>query len=266
MSDVLLQFDGPIARLTINRPQVLNALNDDTCEQLLLAAKKIERNDKVRCIIFSGNGKSFSSGGDVNMLAERLADPERDLKHEFESSAVRGGAEFCQVMERIPAPVITSVRGAVSGGGLGLALSGDFIIASETAFFLAAHVRIGLSPDAGASWYLHRRIGARLAKEFLMLGNRIAAAEAERVGLVNRVVPDSDLETETDALAERLLALPAHAIASVKQLINMAPQHSFSDHLQMEAKLLGEAAITADFREGVEAFREKRPAQFNKNS
>jgi 2-(1,2-epoxy-1,2-dihydrophenyl)acetyl-CoA isomerase len=263
MSKILLEFEGPLARLTINRPEVLNALDDDTCEQLLVAAKKIERHDAVRCVIFSGRGKSFSSGGDVNMLAERLADPERNLKHEFESSAVRGANEFCQTIERLPMPVITSMRGAVSGGGLGLALSADFIVASETAFFFAAHARIGLSPDGGASWYLHRRLGAARAKEILMLGSRVTASEALELGLVNRVVPDGELESATEAFASQLLAMPAQSLARIKQLINMAPQHSFADHLQMEARFLGESAISEDFREGVKAFQEKRQPRFN---
>ncbi|MET0988073.1 MAG: enoyl-CoA hydratase-related protein [Steroidobacteraceae bacterium] len=266
MAKVDLSFDGPIARLTLNRPEVLNAMDTEACDQLLLAAKRIERTSSVRCVIFSGAGKSFMSGADLTAMGNQLEDPNVDLQHEFESSVVRKANEFLQVMERIPVPVIVSVRGAVSGGGLGFACCGDFLIASESAVFVAAHILVGLSPDGGVSWYLPRLLGARLAKDILMLGRKFSAQEAERIGLVKQVVPDAELESATNALAQTLLAMPAKALANIKLLVNQAAQHSFNDHLQLEARLLGEAAVTSDFREGVKAFKEKRRPQFNKGS
>lgn len=264
MSKVLLEFDGPVARLTLNRPEVMNALDDEACDLLLAAARRIEKTPGVRCLIFTGAGKSFMAGGDINTMAEQLSDPNVDLASEFESAVVRKANEFCQVMERLPFPVVVSVRGAVAGGGLGLATCGDFLLASDNAQFVAAHVMVGLSPDGGASWYLHRLLGARRAKEILMFGKRLTAAEAKEMALVNEVVPDAELDAFTADYARKLAAMPAKALANIKLLINSAPQHSFADHLQMEARVLGEAALTADFREGVTAFKEKRKPQFGK--
>jgi 2-(1,2-epoxy-1,2-dihydrophenyl)acetyl-CoA isomerase len=266
MAKVDLLLDGPIARLTLNRPELLNALDPEACDQLLLAAKQIERTPTVRCVIFTGAGKSFMSGADLGAMSSQLSDPDVDLRHEFESSVVRRANEFLQVMQRLPAPVICSVRGAVSGGGLGFACCGDFIVASDTAVFVAAHILVGLSPDGGASWYLPHLLGPRLAKDILMLGRKFSAQEAERIGLVRQVVPDAELESATNELAQKLLAMPAKAMANIKLLVNQATQHSFSDHLQLEARLLGEAAVTSDFREGVAAFKEKRRPQFNRSA
>src|SRR5262245_20668234 len=204
MAKVELSFDGPIARLTLNRPEVLNAMDGEACDQLLIAAKRIEKTPSVRCVIFSGAGKSFMSGGDLSMMSDQLDDPNADLRHEMESSVVRKANEFLQVIERLPVPVIVSVRGAVSGDGLGFACCGDFLIASDNSIFVAAHILVGLSPDGGASWYLPRLVGARLAKDILMLGRKFNAQEAERIGLVKQVVPDAELESATNALAQTL--------------------------------------------------------------
>lgn len=262
MPKALLDIDGPIARLTLNRPEVMNALDAEACEELLTLARRVERTPGVRCLILGGAGASFMSGADVKELASQVGDPDRDLVHEFESNVVRRANEFCQVIERLPVPVISSVRGAVSGGGLGIALSADFVVASETAFFFAAHAMVGLTPDGGLSWYLTRLVGARRAKEILMLGKRVPASEALEIGMLHSVVADDQLEAATDALAAALLAMPAASLAGIKQLVNSAPQHSFADHLQMEARLLGEAAGSPDFHEGVAAFREKRRPRF----
>ncbi|MET0163956.1 MAG: enoyl-CoA hydratase-related protein [Vicinamibacterales bacterium] len=262
MSKIILQFDGPIARVTLNRPELLNALDDEACTLLLQAARKIEKTPGVRCVILSAAGKSFMAGADVNSMNAQLSNADLDLASEFESAVVRKANEFCQVMERLPVPVVVSARGYVAGGGLGLAACGDFLIVSDTAVFIAAHIQVGLSPDHGTSWYLNRLVGSRKAKEILMFGARISAADAKQFGLANEVVPDADLESFTDAYARKLVAMPAMAVANIKRLINSAPQHSFSDHLQMEAKMLAEASLTADYREGVRAFVEKRKPRF----
>ncbi|WP_068076616.1 enoyl-CoA hydratase/isomerase family protein [Novosphingobium lentum] len=262
MAAIELDMAGPIARLTLNRPEVGNALDSAACELMLHHAREVERSPHVRCLILAGQGRHFSTGGDLSSLAPLLADPATNMRGVFESNVVRMANEFCQVIERLPVPVIASVRGAVTGGGFGFACAADFIVASDTAFFLAAHILAGLTPDGGISWYLTRLLGPKLAKDILMLPERIDAAEALRIGLVREVVPDAELEAATQLLAERLVAMPRIALAGIKALVNAAPQHSFADHLQMEARLMGLAAEHPDFREGVAAFAEKRKPRF----
>lgn len=263
MSSILFELDGPIARIKLNRPQARNALNPETCAELLEIARSVETNEKVRCLIWGAFGDHFAGGADVTNFAEYIARSDVNLRSIFESNVVRDANQLCQCIERMPFPVIGSLRGAVAGGPLGQVLGSDFIVASETAYFFPAHIAVGFSPDGGLSYHLNRLVGSRLAKKILMLGERINAKEAERIGLVDQVVHDNELDAATEALAQRLIAQPRVAIRNIKRLINAAQTNNLTEQLQLEAETLSECAETADFREGVRAFQEKRKPRFN---
>ena len=159
-------------------------------------------------------------------------------------------------------PVICGVQGAVAGGGLGLALACDLVIAAADATFVPAYTRLGTSPDGGTTWSITRLIGQRHALEWIMLGEQMDAAEAVDIGLINQVVPDNMLAQEVRALAQRIAAGPAFAFASVKRLVYQATRASFDEQLEAERAAFVAAAGTKDFREGVAAFFERRPAKF----
>jgi len=259
---VLLQRDGPIARLVLNRPDSANALDPATCAELFERAAEVEGDPDVRVLVFTAKGTNFSVGGDLSSLLPMIELPPAARAPAMENNVVQMANRFCHIMDRLPVPVIASVRGGVVGGGLGFACGADFIIASETAYFLPAHIHVGLPPDGGESWHLPRLVGPARAKAMLMLGEKVDAAQALAIGLVYKVVPDAELEDETAHLAARLAASPSHAIAGVKTLVNRMGQHGFSDHLQMEARIMGDAARSSDFPEGVRAFAERRKPVF----
>lgn len=262
MSAVLLERDGAIARLVLNRPEVSNALDPQTCAELVARLAEVEADDAIRVLVFTARGKAFSAGGDLSSLMPIIALAPSERAAAMEDNVVQMANRFCHRLERLAVPVIAAVRGGVVGGGMGFACGADFIVASETAYFLPAHVLVGLPPDGGESWYLPRLVGPARAKAMLMLGDRVNADEALRIGLVHKVVADADLETETQRLAERLAAAPAAALSAIKALVNQVGQHGFSDHLQMEARMMGEAARSPDFPEGGRAFAERRKPRF----
>ena len=253
---VLFEQEGGVAVLTLNRPTVLNALDAPMAELFLAHVRAIEARDGVRAILLKGAGKGFCAGGDVSQF---LAGG--DIVTAI-AAIMDPLHEALRVLDSLPQPTIACLHGAVAGGGLSLALACDLAIAAENARFSMAYARIGATPDLAGSFHLPRLVGLRKAKEIALLGETFDAAEALRLGLVNRVVPSEQAEQEALALARRLAEGPTQAYGRIRRLLTSAADHDLAAHLEAEQQTFAESTRTADFREGVTAFLEKRPARF----
>lgn len=245
---------GGVAHIRFNRPQVLNAIDRGMARVFRQACQDITADTSVRAVLISGEGRAFMAGGD---LVEMLAAPEQTA-HEL-ISGMHAGIRLLAAMN---APVVCAVHGAVAGGGLGLMLACDLVVAAEGTRFGVAYPLIGASCDCSTSWGLPRAVGLRKAIELALLGDTFDAKEALRLGLVNRVVPKGQLDVETDALIERLVQGPTQALGRLKKLLRSALDHDLDVHLDAEAAGFLACAATADFREGVAAFLDKRTPRF----
>lgn len=255
---VLLDRDGAVARLRLNRPTVLNALDEATAQAFLAAVRAVADDAEARVLVISGNGRGFMAGGDLGRFQ---ADPEHGADT---ARAIIGPLhEALQLMQRLPIPLLASVHGPVAGAGMSLAMATDLCIAADDAKFTLAYARIGASPDGSGSYFLPRLVGLRKAMEIALLADTIDAAEALRIGLVNRVVPAADLVAETDALAARLANGPTAAFGRIKGLLHRSGTATLADQLAAEEESFAALAGTADFREGVAAFFGKRGARFD---
>ena len=252
---ITLEWEGPIAILSNNRPEKHNAANDAMDARLWELLAELNRRDDVRCAIWRGNGKSFSSGRDTSELGVRTEDI---AHHDFIERGHRGAQLFLS----LPCPMIAALPGAAAGAGLALALACDLRIAAESAFATTAYVRLALSGDYGGSWFLTRLVGTARARELYFTGDRVDARECERLGLVNRVVPDAELEKEALAWAKRIAAGPPIALRSMKDELNRALVEPLESLLDLEADRMVEGAQTEDYLEAVAAFAEKRAPAF----
>jgi len=254
--DILLvaREDG-IVTLTLNRPERLNALSQDLLARLAETLAALRGDDRIRAAILTGAGRGFSSGADL-MEAPAGGPPDlaRTLRERY--------APVIEGLTALPIPTIAAVNGPAAGAGMSLALACDFVIAAESAYFLQAFVNIGLVPDAGSTWFLPRLIGPVAARKMMMLGEKVPAAEAERIGLVTAVVPDAELGAQARALAERLAAGPTKALAGIKTLLQESWSHDLAAQLEVEARIQGEMGRTRDFFEGIQAFAMKRAPKF----
>lgn len=258
---ILLEVREGIATVTLNRPEVLNALDDDMIAALVEVMTRVEADEAVRCVVLRGAGDHFMAGGDIKGFHGRLAEPPAERGAHFRAKIHKLHPAIV-AMRRMPKPVIASLRGAAAGFGLSLALATDLAIAAEDAFFTLAYCLIGTSPDGGSSYHLPRIVGLRKAMEIALLGERFDAETAQRLGLVNWVVPADDLEAETAKLAARLAGGPGHALGQTKALLNASFDNPLEAQLALEAESFAACAATQDFAEGVTAFIEKRPAKF----
>jgi 2-(1,2-epoxy-1,2-dihydrophenyl)acetyl-CoA isomerase len=266
MSDeVLTEIDGPIARIIFNRPAARNAANAAMLAAMRAFLQQIEQNKDIRCITISGAGDHFMAGGDVAGFSQAVARlPDAEARRvEFEGRVQSAGSLFVQ-LARMPQPIVAKIRGAVAGAALGFVAGADFAICGASAIFILAHVNIGVSPDGASSYYLPRIVGVRKAKELAILGQKINAQEALSLGLVNRVVPDSDLEANVAELVGKIIAAPAESVRRAKHLMDQSLRNSLESQLQLEAECFAACAATEDFVEGVTAFAEKRAAKFNR--
>lgn len=257
---VNLSREGGAAKIQLARPQALNAWNAQLSADLGAALERVAVDPEVRALCLTGEGRAFCSGADLKEVSEGATTPEgrpdlyRALVERYHPVmiAVRG-------MEK---PVVAAVNGPAVGVGLSLALSADLVLAAQSAYFLLAFVNIGLVPDGGASAFVATRVGLTRATEMAMLGERVSAENAERWGLVNRVIADADLAAEADALTRRLAAGPTKAHAGAKRQLNAWALADWQNQLELEARTQREMAGTDDFVEGVTAFMQKRAAAF----
>jgi len=250
---IRVEVASGVATITLNRPESLNALNATMRRELLAALKHVRRDDDVRAVVLTGEGRGFCSGADL-----RGGSAER----EFRRVVTTEYNPLIQAIRELPKPVIAAVNGVAAGAGVSLALACDLIWAAEEARFIQAFVKIGLVPDSGSTRTLVRALGRHRAAQLIFSGEPLSASEALGAGLVNAVVPQAELGEAVAAVAAGLAAGPTRAIGYAKRLINHAEDASLDASLAMEAGLQELAGRTDDHAEGVAAFGEKREPRF----
>jgi 2-(1,2-epoxy-1,2-dihydrophenyl)acetyl-CoA isomerase len=256
MTDTVLSTAANgVVTLTLNRPDALNSFTVEMKEALLAALKDAARNKDVRVVILTGTGRAFSAGQD---LKERQGPDVNDLGTELRTRY----NPIILAMRRLEKPIIGAINGVAAGAGISVAMACDIVIASDKASFMEAFGRVGLVPDTGSSWFLPRLVGQQRAAEMMFTADSVDAATAERIGLVNRVVPADSLMDEANALAARLAQAAPIALALAKRALNRALNSNLEDALEFEAQLQSIAGRSADHKEGVAAFVEKRPPNF----
>jgi 2-(1,2-epoxy-1,2-dihydrophenyl)acetyl-CoA isomerase len=261
MSDDLLEaIDGGVATLTMNRPERRNAMSKAMLEGLLEALGRLADDNAVGAIVLTGTEPAFCAGGDVKAMAEGKEFAAGTM--EEKARLLRGHMEISRLLHELPKPTIAMVRGAAAGAGLSLALACDMRIAGTSAKFTTAFARVGYSGDFGGSYYLTRLVGTAKARELYYTADLIDAATALELGLVNRVVPDDELEAETRALAARIAAGPRVAIGYMKRNMNAAESGTLAELLDLEAWHHTRCGMTEDHREATKAFVEKREPVF----
>lgn len=259
MSHVLLERHGRVLLVTLNRPDVLNALVVDMRQALRDAFDGAARDPEIGAIVLTGAGRGFCSGGDISFMKEVM---ETGGRYDDFRPLVAAGREVALAIHRCGKPVIAAVNGAAAGGGMGLALMCDMRWASEKAKFAQSFARIGLHPDWGSLYALPRLIGAARALELMWTGDLVDAEEALRIGLVSRVVPHDKLLPETLAFAERLARGPAVAFAQIKRSVWDSLGYDLEQALAREIDAQEQCWNTRDSKEGIAAFLEKREAKF----
>lgn len=254
---LLYSVQNGIGTITMNRPDVYNALNEQMKKELNEALKEAERDAAVRCLVLRGAGeKAFCSGQDLKEHSNK--ETTRSLKQSLETRY----NPMIRRMRTMEKPIVGMINGVAAGAGMSIALACDLRIMADSAKLIEVFIRIGLVPDSGSHWFLSRLVGMAKAFEYAALGQDIPAAEAERVGLVNKVVPAAELDRTVKEIAERLAKAPTKAIGLIKRTLNKALSSDLDTILEYEATIQEIASLTDDHREGVTAFLEKRPPQF----
>jgi 2-(1,2-epoxy-1,2-dihydrophenyl)acetyl-CoA isomerase len=263
-----LTTDGPAARILLNRPEALNAWNEQFGRDLLDAVTTVSADDSIRAVLITGAGRGFSSGADLK--EQRNARADDNTTREMPDSGVPDlDSRLKEVyhpiitgLREMPKPAVAAVNGPAVGIGCSLALACDLIVAAESAYFLLAFVNIGLVPDGGSTVFIPARVGFARAAEMAMLGERVPARQALDWGLINRIVPDDELEPGADALLQLLAHGPTTSYAGSKRLLNRRMYADLAGQLDAEAEAQSEQGQSQDFIEGVLAFIEKRPPDF----
>jgi 2-(1,2-epoxy-1,2-dihydrophenyl)acetyl-CoA isomerase len=262
-SPVLSHREGAVLTLTLNRPKALNCFTRALHDALIGALQAAAADSGVRCVVLTGAGRAFCAGQD-------LADPEiaPDLSAGAEPKDIGALIEarykpLALMLHDFPVPVIAAVNGVAAGAGANLALNCDLVLAARSASFIQAFSKIGLIPDAGGTWLLPRLVGRANAMALALLGDKLAAEEAARIGLIWRCVDDAALASEAQSVAQRLAVMPVRALAETRRAFSAADRMPLADALSMEAQVQRRLGMSHDYLEGVAAFFEKRPARFS---
>jgi 2-(1,2-epoxy-1,2-dihydrophenyl)acetyl-CoA isomerase len=257
-SVLLEKLEAGVMTLTLNRPERLNAFNVALHEALFAAIERAGADPDCRAVLLTGAGKGFCAGQD---LTDRVVAADGSRPDLGESIDKRYNP-LVRALRRLPKPVVCAVNGAAAGAGATVALACDVVLAAKSAKFLQAFARIGLIPDSGGTFFLPRLVGDARARALIMLADPIGAEEAEAWGMIYRAVDDQDLLREARALAARLAAGPTHALGLIKRALIASLANSLDAQLDLERDLQREAGAADEYREGVRAFLEKRPADF----
>ncbi len=251
--------DGPLVTFTLDRPETLNSLTFEIYRELTAALVGLRQRPDVRCVVITGAGRAFCSGGDVkDIIGELLGRAPEELL-----AFTRLTCALVRAMRELPVPIVAALNGTVAGAGAAIALASDFRVAAESARIAFLFVKVGLAgADMGAAHLLPRVVGLARASELLMLGDFLDAREAQRIGLYQRVVPRAELEAATAELVARLVRGPRRGLSLTKDALEREQRMDLLAALEHEARVQAELMAEPDFREGFEAFVQRRPARF----
>ena len=253
-----LQVSAGVAEIALNRPDKLNCFTGEMHTELRDALASIETETAVRCVLLTGRGRGFCAGQDLRDRAATSDAGPPDLGESLQ----RNYNPLIRTLTNMPRPVIAAVNGVAAGAGANIALACDIVLAAQSASFVQAFCRLGLVPDSGGSWLLPRLVGRARAMGLAMLGDKLSAQQAAAWGLIWQCLPDDELLPRARELATHLATQPTAGLAKIKRAINAASDNSLDEQLDLERDLQSEAGRSADYREGVEAFAQKREPRF----
>jgi 2-(1,2-epoxy-1,2-dihydrophenyl)acetyl-CoA isomerase len=253
---ILLKKESGVATIAMNKPQTMNGMDLEMCKELVAATEEVGRDPGVKVVVLTGSGKAFSAGGDLGSPIYDIKDPRKleDIILTFGQVSIN--------LRNMPKPAIAMVNGVAVGAGFSFALACDIIMASDKARFGHVYLKIGVQSDGGSTYFLPRLIGVARACELIFTGDIIDASEAERIGLVNRVVPAEELEARTLELASKLAKGPSLAMGLAKKSIYQGLSMDFASAIEFEARAHVMTMISDDMTEGIAAFKEKRAPKF----
>ena len=246
-----------VAHITLNRPEAANSINEEMGKDLMHAALRCDEDPEIRAVLISGAGKIFSGGGDLKAFSAKG----NQLPYHVKEITTYLHAAMSR-LTRMDAPVVAAVHGAVAGAGMSIAVACDIVVAAETTRFMVAYTRAGLVPDGSSTYFLPRIVGLKRALELTLTNRMFSAQEALQWGLVTRVVPDNELLTQASAIAVQLAAGPTRAYGISKRLLHSGWTETLETQMENESQAIANSARTADAREGITAFLEKRPPRF----
>ncbi len=255
-NSIELKIENKIAFITLNRPEVFNSFNREMALRLQSTLDLCETNNEVRAIVLSGNGKAFCAGQDLKEVTSPELNPgfKKILEEHYNPIILR--------IRKIKKPIIGAINGVAAGAGANIALACDIVVAHEKVSFIQAFSLIGLVPDSAGTFFLPRLVGFQKALALAMLGDKISAEEAERMGMIYKVIPLESFEEDVNKLALKLANMPTKALGMIKELYNKSMTNNLEAQLALESKLQIEAAQSEDYAEGVSAFIEKRKPNF----